>query len=201
MKILQLLLKPLINLHGAASRWYLKRVYIPMVLAGQDVNKINCRLVQADFRETRLILEAMGARIHPTAYVETHLFIHNARPDYRNLQIGPGCYIGKDCFFDLSAPVLLEENVTIGMRTTILTHFNAGRSAAAEIYPVSAAPVHLEQGVYIGAGVMILPGVTVGRGAIVAAGAVMTSDAVAGTLVGGVPARQLHSVDLPELQK
>ena len=194
MRWLLRLLQILATAQGAMRHWYLRNIFLPVVASGEDINRINVRLALADFRETRLILEAMGARVHPSAYVETHLLIHNAQPDYRHLRIGADCYIGKDCFFDLVAPVTIEENVTVAMRVTILTHFDPGRSAAREFWPRSSAPVTLGRGAYIGAGAIILPGVTVHPGGMVAAGAVVTEDVPAGTLVGGIPGRVVKTI-------
>jgi acetyltransferase-like isoleucine patch superfamily enzyme len=56
-------------------------------------------------------------------------------------------------------------------------------------------PVNIGNKVWIGANATILPGVTIGDGAIVAAGAVVTKDVVPKTLVGGVPARLIKSVE------
>ena len=187
-------MKIFFNLGGWLRRQYLSKVYLPLVKSGQDINKINVLLSQADFRETRLILESLDAQIHPSAYVETHLLIHNARPDYRNLKIGADCYVGKDCFFDLVEPVTIEDRVTVAMRVTILTHFDAGQSAAREFFPRTSAPVTLGRGAYIGAGAMILPGVTVHAGAIVAAGAVVTEDVPTRTVVGGIPGRVIKTL-------
>lgn len=49
--------------------------------------------------------------------------------------------------------------------------------------------------VWIGAGAVILPGVTVGRGAIIAAGAVVTRDVAPLTIVVGVPAHPIRTLD------
>ena len=44
----------------------------------------------------------------------------------------------------------------------------------------------------------MLCGVTVGANAVVAAGAVVTSDVAPNTLVGGVPARLIRRLDIPD---
>lgn len=176
------------RLFGVLRRAYLIRVYLPLVRNGQDMGKLSARLVNADWRETQIILQAMGARIDPTAYVESHLFIHNAHANYAHLHVGAHCYIGRNCFIDLSAPVTLLENVTLAPRVMVLTHFDAGHSAAQQFLPRSSQSVCVERGVYIGAGALIMPGVTVGADSFVAAGAVVTRDVAPGVVVGGVPA-------------
>ena len=49
--------------------------------------------------------------------------------------------------------------------------------------------------VWLGANVTVLPGVTIGDGAIVAAGAVVAKDVPANTVVGGVPARVIKTIE------
>ena len=62
--------------------------------------------------------------------------------------------------------------------------------------PVDRAPTVLGDRVFIGANAVVLMGVTIGDGAVVGAGSVVSSDVPAGTVVGGVPARPLGTVDL-----
>ena len=49
--------------------------------------------------------------------------------------------------------------------------------------------------IWIGANATVLPGVTIGDGAIVAAGAVVTKDVFPRTIVGGIPAKYIKSID------
>lgn len=49
--------------------------------------------------------------------------------------------------------------------------------------------------VWIGSNVTILPGVTLGDWSVVAAGAVVTKDVPAYTVVGGIPAKVLKTVE------
>lgn len=54
----------------------------------------------------------------------------------------------------------------------------------------------VEDDAWIGASVTILPGVRVGKGAIIGAGSVVTKDVPAYTVVAGVPAKPIRSLDL-----
>jgi len=49
--------------------------------------------------------------------------------------------------------------------------------------------------VYLGANSVVLPGVTIGDNAIIGAGSVVTKDVAANTVVAGVPARYICSID------
>ena len=60
---------------------------------------------------------------------------------------------------------------------------------------ITAEGIIIEDDVWLGSGAVITDGVRVGRGAVVAAGAVVTQDVPPHTVVGGVPARPLRSID------
>jgi len=49
--------------------------------------------------------------------------------------------------------------------------------------------------VWIGAGATILAGVTIGENAVVAAGAVVSKDVPANTVVGGIPAKIIKTIE------
>jgi len=139
------------------------------------------------------LLRRHGAKVGEGAEIHSPLIIHNASPEpgrhYANLQIGNECYLGREVFLDLKAPILLEDQVTISMRVTLITHTDAGRSPVAARIPPSQGPVTLRRGAYLGAGATILQAVEVGPEGVVAAGALVREDVPAGATVAGVPAR------------
>ncbi|MCD7909374.1 MAG: sugar O-acetyltransferase, partial [Clostridium sp.] len=55
--------------------------------------------------------------------------------------------------------------------------------------------IHIRKNAWIGAGATILQGVTVGKSAIVAAGAVVTQDVPDNTIVGGIPAKVIRTIE------
>ncbi|MBC8924034.1 2,3,4,5-tetrahydropyridine-2,6-dicarboxylate N-acetyltransferase, partial [Escherichia coli] len=70
-----------------------------------------------------------------------------------------------------------------------------GSVLAGVVEPPSAQPVVVEDNVVVGANVVVLEGVRIGEGAVVAAGAIVTKDVAPGTVVAGIPARELKKLD------
>jgi len=81
--------------------------------------------------------------------------------------------------------VAIGDRVVIGIRSTILAHFQ-------ELLGVT-----IENDVYIGASAVILPGVTIGKGAVVSAGSVVTVSVPPMTVVQGNPAKRLARCGIP----
>ena len=93
------------------------------------------------------------------------------------------------------ATIRIGRGVRIGPRVLLETvnhHLTADAKGKRTIH---AEGILLEDRVWIGAASVILPGVTIGHDAVVAAGAVVTKDVPPSTLVGGVPARFIRSLN------
>lgn len=139
----------------------------------------------------KIFLQILGAKIGAgTIIMEVKFFNwHHKGPG--GLKIAKDCFIGDDTLIDLYDGVILEDQVTIAQRVTVLTHLNVGYSnhPLQKYFPKTSKPVIFRSGCVIGASCTILPGVVVGSQSFVAAGAVVTKDVPASTLVAGVPAK------------
>lgn len=111
----------------------------------------------------------------------------------RFTKIGKRVFINHGCsFLDLGG-ITIEDEVLIGPQVKLVT----------ENHPLDpktrkglvTKPILIKKNAWIGAGATILPGVTVGENAVVAAGAVVSKDVPDNTVVGGVPAKTLRSID------
>lgn len=60
---------------------------------------------------------------------------------------------------------------------------------------ITAEGIIIEDDVWLGAGAIVTDGVRIGKGAVIAAGAVVTKDVPPHTVVGGVPAKTIKTID------
>jgi len=144
-----------------------------------------------------LLLRIGGARLGGAVTVEDVRFLNLHRPGgLSKLSLGKRVFIGREVLLDLAAPLVLEDDVTIGPRVTILTHEKIGFASHPlhPFFPERTGAVRLEAGSYVGACALILQGVTVGKCSVVAAGAVVTENVPEWTVVGGVPAKKIRDV-------
>ena len=119
---------------------------------------------------------------------------------HRTLNIGRECWFNQGCLFDLGSPITLGDNIALGHEVLLMTGTHHLTGPTRRAGPYTSKPIIIEDGAWLGSRATILPGVTVGAGAVVAAGAMVSKDVPPHTLVGGVPARPIRQLDLPESQ-
>jgi acetyltransferase-like isoleucine patch superfamily enzyme len=112
------------------------------------------------------------------------------------VSIGERCSILRSTLFTDPAYVRIGNNVHFATCSIIGHDGSAGMLEAARGVPLDGTgKVDIRDNVFIGHEAIILPGVTIGPDAIVAAGAVVNRDVPPGAVVGGVPAKQISTVE------
>lgn len=111
--------------------------------------------------------------------------------------------IGDDC--GISSSVLVaDRSIRLGNRVMIGVNCNIYDTDFHPLEAVSriqgkcgkAAPVVIEDDVWLCMNVTVLKGVTIGRGSVVASNSVVVSDIPPGVLAGGIPARVIRPLEV-----
>jgi acetyltransferase-like isoleucine patch superfamily enzyme len=105
----------------------------------------------------------------------------------RGVKIGQDVWIGQDALIETACPqaVTIGNRVIIGVRSTILAHFQ------------ELTGVTIHDDVYVGACAVILPGAVIGKGSVISAGSVVTTSVPPMTVVQGNPAKRIAKCGMP----
>ena len=137
----------------------------------------------------RILSEITGREIDNS----TTIFIPFHTNFGRHIQIGKNVFINHACtFLDLGG-ITIEDDVQIGPKVNIITENHPVDPSQRKMLNLKS--VLIKRNAWIGAAATILPGVTIGENAIVAAGAVVHKDVPANTIVGGIPARIIKTIE------
>lgn len=116
--------------------------------------------------------------------------------------IGAGTVINPNVLLydEYRALVSFGERVSVASGVALIAASGPNNSRLAELPYVRAnlvqtAAITVEADAWLGAHAVVLPGVTIGACAIVGAGAVVAEDVSGHTIVAGVPARVVRSLD------
>ena len=83
--------------------------------------------------------------------------------------IGDDVFINSGCCFDLSAPVVIGSRAQLAYQVTLVTGGHATGTHESRAGKHCPTPIHIGEGVWIGARATVLPGVTIGAGAVISA--------------------------------
>jgi len=140
------------------------------------------------------LLRLAGAQIGRDTVIFDVRFSNVYHYGFSRVVIGDRCFVGDEVMIDVRGGVIMEDDVTISNRTTIVTHINVGYEdhPLQKRYPMKEGKVVIRRGAYVGTGATILPGVIIGEESVVGAAAVVTKDVAKRAVVVGVPARPLR---------
>jgi len=113
----------------------------------------------------------------------------------RGVHIGRNVWISRYVYIDELHPetVIIGDNSSIGLRTSIFTHFYWGPKRTAE----HAGKVHIDENVFVGPHCVILPNVHIGKGAVIQAGTIVSRDVSPETLWGPPKSGPIARVTVP----
>lgn len=111
-----------------------------------------------------------------------------------NTRVGTNVFVNQNCRFNDVGGIVLGDDVMVGPGVSFITSGHPVDPAQRR-GGVTSAPITVERNAWIGAGAVVLQGVTVGEDAIVAAGAVVTHDVPPRTVVAGVPAAVIKTIE------
>lgn len=117
----------------------------------------------------------------------------------QNIAIGRNVFLNAGCHFQDQGGITIGDGSLIG-HNVVLATLNHEMDPKRRQH-TCPAPIVIGKDVWIGANATITPGVAVGDGAVVAAGAVVTKDVPPMTVVGGVPAKIIKTINPGEEAK
>ena len=118
------------------------------------------------------------------------------RVDYgHNITIGDGYWVNFGLTALDVAPIVIGQDVLIGPNCSLYTAIHPTEPGPRRAKWESAAPITLEDNVWLGGSVVVCPGVTIGENSIIGAGAVVTRDIPANSIAVGNPARVIRALD------
>ena len=111
----------------------------------------------------------------------------------KNITIGKNVFINSDCKFQDQGGIFIDNGALIGHGVVLATlNHDLDPEKRQQLHP---APIRIGKRVWIGANATVTQGVTIGDNSVVAAGAVVNKDVPANTIVGGVPAMIIKTID------
>jgi acetyltransferase-like isoleucine patch superfamily enzyme len=149
------------------------------------------KLTIDDVAKVREIFSALTGRRVDETFVLIPPFYSAGGLDIR---VGRRVFINQCCTIYDMGGVDIGDDVLIGPNVNVITSGHPLEPSRRRAY-IEGRPIVIERNVWIATGATIIGGVTVGENSAVAAGAVVTKSVPPNSLVAGVPARVIRSLD------
>ncbi|WP_294578483.1 sugar O-acetyltransferase [uncultured Thomasclavelia sp.] len=116
--------------------------------------------------------------------------------DYgKNIVLGKNVFININCYFMDGGKITIGDNVFIGPSCGFYTANHALDFFSRNQGYEKALPITIGDNCWFGANVTVLPGVTIGNGCVIGAGSVVSHDIPDNSLIAGVPAKVIKTID------
>ena len=122
-----------------------------------------------------------------------------------SFKIGFKVYIGSgltvaSILGDKRCELEINDRVALGPNVTLLLSSDANWSKLNKVIEPIRGKIIIEKDCWIGANVVIMPNVTIGKCSVVGSGAVVTKDIPPYSVVAGVPAKVIRTLNKEELE-
>lgn len=155
----------------------------------EDILRRLLALTMTDDERAAMLGLPVGCRVRESAKIITP----------KNLICGEYVWIGENVVLDASGGLTIGSHTTFAVGSLVWTHSSAlanlkldNRSGNSWIV---RKPTQIGNGCYIGGPSSIYPGVTIGNKVIVLPMSVVTEDVPDNVMVGGSPAKIIHTID------
>ena len=175
-----------LNIEGGSE------VHKYMIELSQEAMKVTCELNNS-YHEPQEIRRLFSKLIGKQVDHSFAMFPPFYTDCGKNINVGKNVFINSGCRFQDQGGIRIGDGTLIGHNVVITTlNHNFEPELRSGMKP---APVIIGKNVWIGASVTVVPGVTIGENAIIAAGSVVTKDVDSNTVVGGVPAKLIKTIE------
>ena len=157
------------------------------------VGEVPCHIFRRFFYRLSGMKIGAGSTLHMRARIY----------DPSHIEIGEDTIVGEKTSLDgrrqlQASTSLLKIGNHVDIASEVMIWNSEHDLNTADMRPIEAS-VTIEDYVFIGPRAIILPGVTIGKGAVIAGGAVVTKNVASGSIVAGVPAKEIGQRDLSKL--
>lgn len=111
----------------------------------------------------------------------------------KNIRVGKNVFINHACTFMDRGGITIEDDVLVGPKVNLIT-INHPLDPSERQSTIST-PIVIKKNVWIGVGATVMPGVTIGENSVVSAAAVVTKDVPPNTVVAGIPAKVIKTLE------
>ena len=116
---------------------------------------------------------------------------------FDKMKLGNNVFINSNCLAMARGGITIEDDVMLAGNVQLLSN----NHDEYERQILTCAEILIKKGAWIGAGATILPGITIGKYAIVGAGAIVTKDVPDYSVVVGIPAKVVKTLDKSKFQE
>lgn len=140
------------------------------------------------------LLSSLFKNLGDNPYIESNFYCELGT----NISFGNNSFLNHDATIVDYAPVKIGNNVNIAPKVGIYTTIYPDDLKLRKQHYLSAAPIIIEDGVWIGGHAVIGAGVIVGKNSIIGAGSVVTGDIPANSVAVGNPARVIRKINIDD---